>query len=106
MLNFNTKNSIVNKEDYQGQDNLIQKTMNDFLSFHEEIISSKNETNEALRKENQFLKEALISMQELYESNKHTSKELTMQLKHTREQMEFLEKKYKLIWNKNSKRHI
>ena len=53
-----------------------------------------------LRNENQFLKEALYSMQELYDEDRKTVETLTTQLKNAQEEVEFLKRKYKLMWNK------
>ena len=45
----------------------IEKTIGTILNLHEKVLDAKDETLEALKSENKFLKEALYSMQELYD---------------------------------------
>ena len=47
-----------------------------------------------------FLKEALSSLQELYEEDRKTIATLTEQLKLSQQEVEFLRRKYKLMWGK------
>ncbi|WP_314979587.1 DUF3972 domain-containing protein, partial [Campylobacter rectus] len=76
------------------------KTIGTILNLHEKVLDAKDETLETLRNENKFLKEALISMQELYDEDRRTVETLTSQLKNSQEEVEFLKRKYKLMWNK------
>ena len=64
------------------------------------VLDDKYETLETLRNENKFLKEALISMQELYDEDRRTVETITKQLKNSQDEVEFLKRKYKLMWNK------
>lgn len=68
--------------------------------MHEKVIDAKDETLEALKNENSFLKEALYSMQELYDEDRKTVENLNTQLKLAQEEVEFLRRKYKLMWDK------
>ena len=70
------------------------------MSLHEKVLDAKDETLEALKGENRFLKEALFSMQELYDEDRKTAETLTTQLKLAQEELEFTRRKYKLMWNK------
>jgi t-SNARE complex subunit (syntaxin) len=87
------KNSLASGE-------FIEKTIGTILSLHEKVLDAKDETLEALKGENRFLKEALFSMQELYDEDRKIVETLTTQLKHTQEELEFTRRKYKLMWNK------
>lgn len=78
----------------------VEKTIGTILNLHEKVLDAKDETLETLRNENKFLKEALISMQELYDEDRRTVETLTSQLKNSQEEVEFLKRKYKLMWNK------
>ncbi len=78
----------------------VEKTIGTILSLHEKVLDAKDETLEALKGENRFLKEALFSMQELYDEDRKTIETLTTQLKSTQEELEFARRKYKLMWNK------
>jgi len=93
VMDDSEKNSLA------GSD-FIEKTIGTILSLHEKVLDAKDETLEALKGENRFLKEALFSMQELYDEDRKTVETLTTQLKHTQEELEFTRRKYKLMWNK------
>ena len=78
----------------------VEKTIGTILNLHEKVLDAKDETLEALKSENRFLKEALFSMQELYDEDRKVVETLTSQLKHTQEELEFTRRKYKLMWNR------
>ena len=78
----------------------VEKTIGTILNLHEKVLDAKDETLDALKSENRFLKEALFSMQELYDDDRKVIDTLTGQLKHTQEELEFTRRKYKLMWNK------
>ncbi|MBE0492149.1 MAG: DUF3972 domain-containing protein [Sulfurospirillum sp.] len=80
--------------------NFIEKTIGTILGLHEKVMDAKDETLDALRSENRFLKEALFSMQELYDEDRKVVESLTKQLELTQEELEFTRRKYKLMWNK------
>ena len=77
----------------------VEKTIGTILGLHEKVLDAKDETLEALKSENRFLKEALFSMQELYDEDRKTIETLTEQLRYAQEEVEFLKRKYKLMWN-------
>ncbi len=70
------------------------------LDMHEQVVDAKDETVEALKSENRFLKESLFSLQELYDEDRKTIEALQKQLKISQDEVEFLKRKYKLMWNK------
>jgi hypothetical protein len=78
----------------------IEKTIGTILGLHEKVMDAKDETLDALKSENRFLKEALFSMQELYDEDRKIVETLTKQLENTQEDLEFTKRKYKLMWNK------
>ena len=80
--------------------NFVEKTIGTILGLHEKVMDAKDETLDALKSENHFLKEALFSMQELYDEDRKIVETLTKQLKHAQEELEFVKRKYKLMWNK------
>ncbi len=80
----------------------VEKTIGTILNLHEKVLESKDETLSALKSENQFLKDALFSMQEVYDEDKKTISTLTEQLRITQEELEFMKRKYKLMWGKVS----
>ncbi len=76
-----------------------QKTIATIIGLHEKVLDAKDETIDTLKGENHFLKEALFSMQELYDEDRKTIDTLTTQLKQAQEELEFTRRKYKLMWN-------
>lgn len=78
----------------------VEKTIGTILGLHEKVMDAKDETLDALKSENRFLKEALFSMQELYDEDRKIVETLTKQLETTQEELEFTRRKYKLMWNK------
>ncbi len=78
----------------------VEKTIGTILGLHEKVMDAKDETLDALRSENRFLKEALFSMQELYDEDRKIVETLTKQVEQLQEELEFTRRKYKLMWNK------
>ncbi len=76
-----------------------EKTIGTILSLHEKVLDAKDETLDALKSENRFLKEALFSMQELYDEDRKTVETLTKQLEQTQEELEFARRTYNLMCN-------
>jgi hypothetical protein len=97
----------VLKVDLENGDGLqfVEKTIGTILTMHEKVVDAKEETLEALRSENQFLKDALMSMQELYDEDRKTIETLSNELNATREELEFMKRKYKLMWGKVIEKH-
>lgn len=94
-----SKNTMVDSMTLAGE-SFVEKTIGTILNLHEKVLDAKDETLEALKNENKFLKDALYSMQELYDADRKTIESLNMELKHAREDAEFMKRKYKLMWNK------
>lgn len=78
----------------------VEKTIGTIINLHEKVLGAKEETIDAVKNENLFLKEALASLQELYEEDRRTIETLTDQLKHAQQEVEFMRRKYKLMWGK------
>lgn len=78
----------------------VEKTIGTIINLHEKVLDAKDETIESIKNENLFLKEALASLQELYEEDRRTIETLTDQLKHAQQEIEFVRRKYKLMWGR------
>ncbi len=78
----------------------VERTIGTIINLHEKVLGAKDETIESIRSENLFLKEALSSLQELYEEDRRTIETLTEQLKLSQKEVEFMRRKYKLMWGK------
>jgi hypothetical protein len=94
----NTKEMVVQPE-------FIEKTIGTIINLHEKVLDSKDETIEAIKVENTFLREALESLQELYDEDRKTIHTLQEQLKLSQQEVEFMRRKYKLMWNKAIDEH-
>lgn len=80
--------------------NFVEKTIGTIINLHEKVLIAKEETIESIKSENEFLKEALASLQELYDEDRNTIATLTEQLKLSQQEVEFMRRKYKLMWGK------
>ncbi|MCI4399597.1 MAG: DUF3972 domain-containing protein [Campylobacteraceae bacterium] len=101
-------NSVVasgDDDDRQISHSFAEKTIGTIIAFHERVLDAKEETLEALRRENKFLKEGLISMQEIYDEDRKTIETLTKQLEVAQEELEFMKRKYKLMWGQVVENH-
>ncbi|MCF6309924.1 MAG: DUF3972 domain-containing protein [Sulfurimonas sp.] len=87
------------------QPEFVEKTIGTIINLHEKVLDAKDETLDAVRVENTFLKEALNSLQELYDEDRKTIATLTEQLKLSQQEVEFMRRKYKLMWNKAIDEH-
>ena len=92
--------SARNTQEMVVQPEFVEKTIGTIINLHEKVLDSKDETIVAIRVENEFLREALSSLQELYEEDRNTISTLTEQLKLSQQEVEFMRRKYKLMWNK------
>jgi len=94
----------ISEHTQEYQENLsidfVEKTISTILNLHEKVLSSKDETVDVLKEENMFLKEALISVQEILEEERDKGRVLTEQLSVAQEELQFVKKKYKLMWGK------
>jgi len=94
----NTKELVVQPE-------FIEKTIGTIINLHEKVLDAKDETLEAVKVENTFLREALKSLQELYDEDRKTIATLSEQLKLSQQDVEFMGRKYKLMWNRAIEDH-
>ena len=94
----NTHEMIVQPE-------FVEKTIGTIINLHEKVLDAKDETIEAVKVENEFLREALGSLQELYDEDRKTIHTLQEQLKLSQQEVEFMRRKYKLMWNKAIQEH-
>jgi hypothetical protein len=94
-----------NTQELVVQPQFIEKTIGTIINLHEKVLDAKDETLEAVRAENEFLKEALDSLQELYDEDRKTIHTLQEQLKLSQQEVEFMRRKYKLMWNKAIDEH-
>jgi len=94
-----------NTQEMLVQPEFVEKTIGTIINLHEKVLDAKDETIEAVRVENSFLREALNSLQELYDEDRKTIHTLQEQLKLSQQEVEFMRRKYKLMWNKAIDEH-
>jgi hypothetical protein len=87
------------------QPQFVEKTIGTIINLHEKVLDAKDETIESIKNENKFLKEALSSLQELYDEDRKTIATLSEQLRLSQQEVEFMRRKYKLMWNKAIEEH-
>jgi len=92
--------SARNTHEMIVQPAFVEKTIGTIINLHEKVLDAKDETIEAVKVENAFLREALGSLQELYDEDRKTIHTLQEQLKLSQQEVEFMRRKYKLMWNK------
>ena len=97
--------SKKNRQEMLVQPEFVEKTIGTIINLHEKVLDAKDETLEAVRVENEFLREALASLQELYDEDRKTIYTLQEQLKLSQQEVEFMRRKYKLMWNKAIDEH-
>ena len=97
--------SQKNTDEMLVQPEFVEKTIGTIINLHEKVLDAKDETLEAVRVENEFLREALASLQELYDEDRKTIHTLQEQLKLSQQEVEFMRRKYKLMWNKAIDEH-
>lgn len=97
--------SAHNTREMVVQPQFVEKTIGTIINLHEKVLDAKDETIVSVKNENEFLKEALASLQELYDEDRKTIDTLTTQLKLSQEEVEFMRRKYKLMWNKTIEEH-
>ena len=79
---------------------VVEKTIATILALHEKVLEAKDETIETMKGENDFLKNSIISVQEIYDEDRKTIETLQKQLQLCQEELEYCRKKYKLMWGK------
>ena len=94
-----------NTHEMMVQPEFVEKTIGTIINLHEKVLDAKDETIEAVKVENAFLREALGSLQELYDEDRKTIHTLQEQLKLSQQEVEFMRRKYKLMWNKAIDEH-
>ena len=97
--------SEQNRHEMIVQPEFVEKTIGTIINLHEKVLDAKDETIEAVKVENTFLREALASLQELYDEDRKTIHTLQEQLKLSQQEVEFMRRKYKLMWNKAIDEH-
>lgn len=91
---------IERKKSLNIDTSIVEKAIDTILDLHEESLESKDETIISLKNENEFLKDSVMSLQELYDENIETISTLRDSVEKFKTDADFMKRKYKLMWNK------
>jgi cell division protein FtsB len=80
-------------------DEFVKNSFKAVLKLHEQVVDAKEQTLEQLKSENEFLKESIKNIQDIYVEDRETIEILTKQIKALQDELEFTKRKYKLMWN-------
>lgn len=91
-----TQNTLANNADA----GFIEQSIGTILSLHDKVIEAKDETIAAIKNENVFLKDALLSAKESQNEDKRTIDALKEEIATKKQELESMQRKYKLMWGK------
>jgi cell division protein FtsB len=104
-MNTDKELEILEKEPKSMDKNIatgefIKNSFEAVLKLHEQVVDSKESELSQLRDENEFLKELVLSIQDVNSEERQTIEILTKQIQSLQDEVEFTKRKYKLMWNK------
>lgn len=92
-----TQTSLVSKS---LDADFVEQSIGTILNLHEKVVEAKDETILAIKNENQFLKDSLLSAKEAQLDDKKTIESLKLELEQKKQELEAINRKYKLMWGK------
>lgn len=92
-----THNSLVSKS---LDADFVEQSIGTILNLHEKVIEAKDETILAIKNENQFLKDSLMSAKESQIDDKKMIETLKQEVEVKKAELEAINRKYKLMWGK------
>lgn len=92
-----TQSTLVSKN---VDSDFIEQSIGTILSLHDKVVEAKDETIASIKNENQFLKDSLLSAKENQMEDKKTIDSLKNELEQKKQEIEAIQRKYKLMWGK------
>lgn len=92
-----TQNTLVSKS---LDSDFVEQSIGTILNLHEKVVEAKDETILAIKNENQFLKDSLLSAKEAQIDDKKMIENLRIELEQKKQELETITRKYKLMWGK------
>lgn len=92
-----TQNTLVSKS---LDSDFVEQSIGTILNLHEKVVEAKDETILAIKNENQFLKDSLLSAKEAQIADKKMIENLRIELEQKKQELESINRKYKLMWGK------
>lgn len=80
----------------------LERSIQAITFFYETLLKNKAENSSDMLGENQLLKDTLVALQEECQNYQNKIQELQKELLQKDEEIEFLNRKYKLMWGKVS----
>ena len=93
-----TQNDLVAKSGVDGD--FFEQSIGTILSLHEKVVEAKYETIATIKGENQFLKDTLLNAKEKEADDKKMIDSLRQEIEIKRQELEAIQRKYKLMWGK------
>lgn len=93
-----TQSDLVAKSGVDSD--FLEQSIGTILSLHEKVIEAKDETIATIKDENQLLKDTLMSAKEQEADDKKTIETLRQEIELKRQELEAIQRKYKLMWGK------
>ena len=82
----------------QGMAGIVPVSLQELSASHADVTIGASFVEKTIG--NEFLKEALATLQELYDEDRNIIATLTEQLRLSQQEVEFMRRKYKLMWGK------
>lgn len=79
---------------------MMQEVLQKVLDIHSKFALAKDEVIASYKSENEFLKSTILSMQEAYMQDQKMLSFLREEAQRSKEELEKMRKKYKLMWDK------
>lgn len=100
----NIKGVLYLRKIQNSENEIFQESIARILDMHSKLTLAKDETIANLKNENEFLKNTIMAMQETYLEEKKLIEFLRNELERNAQEIEALQKKYRLMWEKVSKK--
>lgn len=81
---------------------IMKDVLQKVLEIHSKFALAKDEVIASYKSENEFLKGTILSMQEAYMQDKKMLEYLREEIQKGKKELETMQKKYKLMWNRAS----
>lgn len=81
---------------------MMKDVLQKVLEIHSKFALAKDEVIASYKSENEFLKGTILSMQEAYMQDKKMLEYLREEIQKGKKELETMQKKYKLMWNRAS----
>lgn len=100
----NIKGELYLRKIQSFENQALTESIAHILDMHSKLTMAKDETIAHLKNENEFLKNTIVAMQETYLEEKKLIEFLRGELEKNAQEIQALQKKYRLMWDKVGKK--